>query len=70
MAPALDKNTPDISKLCAFVSMASKVSIIGRYLASSLLTFEAPSDFAVVDRIGGSANCDVFQFPEAIKITV
>lgn len=33
-----------------------------------LLTFEAPSDFAVVDRIGGGANCDVFQFPEAIKL--
>jgi hypothetical protein len=30
--PALDENTPDISKLCAFVSMASKVSIIGQVL--------------------------------------
>jgi ureidoglycolate hydrolase len=32
VAPALDENTPDISKLCAFVSMASKVSIIGQVL--------------------------------------
>ncbi|MDO7325433.1 ureidoglycolate lyase, partial [Acinetobacter baumannii] len=28
------------------------------------------SDFAVVDRIGGGANCDIFQFPHPIKITV
>ncbi|MFX6605959.1 ureidoglycolate lyase, partial [Acinetobacter baumannii] len=35
-----------------------------------LLTFEAPSDFAVVDRIGGGTNCDIFQFPHPIKITV
>lgn len=71
VAPALDENTPDISKLCAFVS-DGKQSI--NYRAGTwhhpLLTFEAPSDFAVVDRIGGGANCDVFQFPEAIKITV
>ncbi|MFI7959691.1 ureidoglycolate lyase, partial [Acinetobacter baumannii] len=25
--------------------------------------------FAVVDRIGNGANCDVFQFPHPIKIT-
>ena len=71
VAPALDKNTPDISKLCAFVS-DGKQSI--NYRAGTwhhpLLTFEAPSDFAVVDRIGGGANCDIFQFPHPIKITV
>ncbi|MEW7119297.1 ureidoglycolate lyase [Acinetobacter nosocomialis] len=70
VAPALDENTPDISKLCAFISNG-KQSI--NYRAGTwhhpLLTFEAPSDFAVVDRIGGGANCDVFQFPHPIKIT-
>ena len=69
MAPALDENTPDISKLCAFVS-DGKQSI--NYRAGTwhhpLLTFEAPSDFAVVDRIGGGANCDIFQFPHPIKL--
>jgi len=33
-----------------------------------LLTFEAPSDFVVIDRIGGGANCDVFQFPQSIEV--
>ncbi len=46
VAPALDENTPDISKLCAFISNG-KQSI--NYRAGTwhhpLLTFEAPSDF-------------------------
>ncbi|MGY6581705.1 ureidoglycolate lyase [Klebsiella pneumoniae] len=71
VAPALDENTPDISKLCAFVS-DGKQSI--NYRAGTwhhpLLTFEAPSDFAVVDRIGGGENSYIYQFPHPIKITV
>ena len=33
-----------------------------------LLTFEAPSDFVVIDRIGTGPNCDVYTFPEKIFI--
>ena len=36
--------------------------------SETLLTLEAPSDFAVVDRIGTGHNCDVYQFPETFKI--
>ena len=71
VAPALDENTPDISKLCAFISDGKQgINYRAGTWHHPLLTFEAPSDFAVVDRIGNGANCDVFQFPEAIKITV
>lgn len=33
-----------------------------------LLTLEAPSNFAVVDRIGIGHNCDVYQFNEVLNI--
>ena len=64
VAPALDENTPDISKLCAFVS-DGKQSI--NYRAGTwhhpLLTFEAPSDFAVVDRMEAVQIAIFFNFP-------
>ncbi|WP_445115700.1 ureidoglycolate lyase [Acinetobacter sp. WZC-1] len=63
VAPALDADRPDISRLQVFISNGSQgVNYrIGTW-HHPLLTLEAPSDFAVIDRIGPGHNCDVFSF--------
>ncbi|ATO19025.1 ureidoglycolate lyase [Acinetobacter sp. LoGeW2-3] len=69
VAPGLDTDTPDLSQLCAFISDGTQgVNYRAGTWHHPLLTLEAPSDFAVVDRIGGGHNCDVYQFPEIILI--
>ena len=69
VAPALDDQTPDISKLCAFISDGTQgVNYHAGTWHHPLLTLEAPSNFAVVDRIGIGHNCDVYQFNEVLNI--
>jgi len=69
VAPSLDTDTPDLSQLCAFITDGTQgVNYRAGTWHHPLLTLEAPSDFAVVDRIGTGHNCDVYQFPEILKI--
>lgn len=69
VAPVLDDQTPDISKLCAFISDGTQgVNYHAGTWHHPLLTLEAPSNFAVVDRIGIGHNCDVYQFNEVLNI--
>jgi len=69
VAPSLDTNTPDLSQLCAFITDGTQgINYRAGTWHHPLLTLEAPSDFAVVDRIGTGHNCDVYQFPETFKI--
>lgn len=71
VAPSLDEHTPDLSQLRAFISDGSQgVNYRAGTWHHPLLTLEAPSDFAVVDRIGSGKNCDVFQFQNNIRITI
>lgn len=70
VAPNLNTDEPDISKLQAFITNGSQgVNYRAGTWHHPLLTLESPSDFAVVDRIGDGHNCDVFQFPHSIQIT-
>ena len=69
VAPSLDTDTPDLSQLCAFITDGTQgINYRAGTWHHPLLTLEAPSDFAVVDRIGTGHNCDVYQFPETFKI--
>ncbi|MGQ8974369.1 ureidoglycolate lyase [Acinetobacter schindleri] len=69
VAPSLDTDTPDLSQLCAFITDGTQgVNYRAGTWHHPLLTLEAPSDFAVVDRIGTGHNCDVYQFLETFKI--
>lgn len=70
VALALDENTPDLTTLCAFISNGSQgVNYRAGTWHHPLLSLEAPSDFAVIDRIGTGHNCDVYAFPEKVQIT-
>lgn len=69
VAPSLDTDTPDLSQLCAFITDGTQgINYRAGTWHHPLLTLEAPSDFAVVDRIGTGHNCDVYQFSEILKI--
>lgn len=69
VAPALDEQTPNIQRVHAFISDGYQgVNYRAGTWHHPLLTFEAPSDFAVVDRIGTGHNCDVYTFPYSIMI--
>jgi len=69
VAPSLDTDTPDLSQLCAFITDGTQgINYRAGTWHHPLLTLEAPSDFAVVDRIGTGHNCNVYQFPETFKI--
>lgn len=69
VAPAFNAEKPDINQLCAFISDGSQgVNYRAGTWHHPLLTFEAPSDFAVIDRIGAGHNCDVYQFPVCLTI--
>lgn len=69
VAPSLNVDEPDISQIKAFITDGLQgVNYRAGTWHHPLLTLESPSDFAVVDRIGGGHNCDVFQFAEAIHI--
>lgn len=63
VAPSLDADTPDLEQIHAFISDGSQgVNYRAGTWHHPLLTFEAPSDFAVIDRLGGGQNCDVYTF--------
>ncbi|MGI1795171.1 ureidoglycolate lyase [Acinetobacter variabilis] len=69
VAPNLDHEKPDLSQIQAFTSNGTQsVNYRAGTWHHPLLTFEAPSDFVVIDRIGTGPNCDVYTFPEKIFI--
>ena len=69
VAPNLDHEKPDLSQIQAFISNGTQsVNYRAGTWHHPLLTFEAPSDFVVIDRIGTGPNCDVYTFPEKIFI--
>ncbi|WP_111860448.1 ureidoglycolate lyase [Acinetobacter sp. CFCC 10889] len=69
VAPTLNADQPDITQLCAFISNGSQgVNYRAGTWHHPLLTFEAPSDFAVIDRIGTGSNCDIYQFPMPLTV--
>ncbi len=71
VAPALDDHSPDLTQLYAFITDGSQgVNYRAGTWHHPLLTLEAPSSFAVIDRIGAGHNCDVFQFPTPIHISI
>ena len=70
VAPSLNADEPDLSQLCAFITDGKQgVNYRAGTWHHPLLTLESPSDFAVVDRIGGGHNCDVTQFESPITIS-
>lgn len=71
VAPSLNADEPDLSQLKAFMTDGSKgVNYRAGTCHHPLVTLEAPSDFAGVDRIGSEHNCDVFEFQNAIQILI
>lgn len=69
VAPALNAEKPDMTQLCAFISDGSQgVNYRAGTWHHPLLTFEAPSNFAVIDRLGVGQNCDVYHFPVSLTI--
>lgn len=69
VAPSLDSEKPNLNQIQAFISDGSQgVNYRSGTWHHPLLTLEAPSDFVVVDRIGTGPNCDVYSFPEKIRI--
>ncbi len=69
VAPSLNADEPNVSQLQAFITDGSQgINYRAGTWHHPLLTLESPSDFAVVDRIGGGHNCDVFQFTNTIHI--
>ena len=69
VAPAFNADKPDMTQVCAFISNGSQgVNYRAGTWHHPLLTFEAPSDFAVIDRIGAGQNCDVYTFPRRLTI--
>ena len=69
VAQALNPRQPDLNQIYAFITDGSQgVNYRAGTWHHPLLTFEAPSNFAVVDRIGEGHNCDVYRFSE-IEIT-
>lgn len=69
VAPALDENQPDLSQLRAFITNGEQgVNYHAGTWHHPLLTFEAPSQFVVIDRIGTGPNCDVVQFTVPVQI--
>lgn len=69
VAPNLDQETPNLNQVQAFLTDGSQgVNYRAGTWHHPLLTFEAPSDFVVIDRIGTTPNCDVYTFSESIVI--
>ena len=69
VAPNMNHEKPDLSQIQAFISNGTQgVNYRAGTWHHPLLTFEAPSDFVVIDRIGTGPNCDVYTFPEKIFI--
>ena len=69
VAKALNAHEPDLNQLYAFITDGTQgVNYRAGTWHHPLLTFEAPSVFAVVDRIGTGHSCDVYLFVEPVMI--
>lgn len=69
VAESLDKDTPDLNKIKAFITNGNQgVNYHAGTWHHPLITLEAPSEFIVVDRIGGSQNCDVYPFENMLYV--
>lgn len=65
VAKALNPEQPDEAQICAFISNGQQgVNYAQGVWHHPLISLEAPSDFLVVDRIGGGDNCDVYQLSQ------
>lgn len=65
VAPALDENQPDVSKMRLFYAEATQgVNYAKGVWHHPLISFDQASDFLIVDRIGDGNNCDVVEFQE------
>jgi len=63
VAPPSHSAPPDESLIRAFVSDGRQgITYHAGVWHHPLLTFEAPSDFLIVDRLGAGVNCDVHSF--------
>lgn len=71
VAPNGDNDQPDLAKLRLFyVHSKQGVNYRQGTWHHPLLALQETSDFLVVDRIGGGANCDEFFFPEEGIFTI
>jgi ureidoglycolate lyase len=69
VAPNLNAEQPDLDQIHAFISNGQQgVNYRAGTWHHPLLTLEAPSDFAVIDRIGTGHNCDVYSFTEKVIV--
>ncbi|TCB77232.1 ureidoglycolate lyase [Acinetobacter sp. ANC 4173] len=69
VAESLDKDMPDLNKIKAFITDGNQgVNYHAGTWHHPLITLEAPSEFIVVDRIGVSQNCDVYQFENMLCV--
>lgn len=69
LASKTHPDQPDLDQIHAFVSDGSQgVNYRAGTWHHPLLTLEAPSDFAVIDRIGTGHNCDVYRFEQPVCI--
>jgi ureidoglycolate lyase len=69
VAENFDKDTPDLNKIKAFITDGNQgVNYHAGTWHHPLITLEAPSEFIVVDRIGGSQNCDVYPFENTLYV--
>jgi ureidoglycolate lyase len=69
VALPLDEQRPDEQQVFAFASNGLQGVTYARGVwHHPLISLEAPSDFLVVDRIGGGDNCDVYQFEHSCQV--
>ncbi|MEB3753144.1 ureidoglycolate lyase [Acinetobacter sp. MD2(2019)] len=69
VALSANEQQPDLHQVHAFMSNGAQgVNYRAGTWHHPLLTLESPSDFAVIDRLGSGANCDVYPFPESVRI--
>ncbi len=70
VALPFDPTRPDEQQLQAFISNGQQgITYHQGVWHHPLITLEAHSDFLVVDRIGGGANCDVYHLSQPYRIT-
>lgn len=69
VAKSKNEHEPNLDEIYAFITDGAQgVNYHAGTWHHPLLTLEAPSDFAVVDRIGTDNNCDVYSFLQPYQI--
>ena len=71
VAPKESNDEPDLKRLRLFYATGNQgVNYRQGTWHHPLLALDETSDFLVVDRIGGGANCDEFFFPDNMDFTI